>query len=158
MHRSIDGKDVINYSTGARKRDIQLNKEEDIEYRDGILQHSSGDTSFKIQNKNEIEVSWSDQEKDLSDALSAHGSYHLDLQQCYTPTKHERARRKRSLKDQMNQNRMFEEKLTANFNISKYYSNASACVIIFMILYSAECTEEVDSYQSNHSFNHRCFD
>ena len=119
MHRSVDSKDVIDYSTGARKRDIQLRKEEDIEYRDGVLQHSSGDTSFKIENKNDIKEPQHSQEKEFSDAFSAHGSYTLDLQRCYTPTRKDGARRKRSLNDQMNQNRISEERLTANFNISK---------------------------------------
>ena len=139
MHRSIDGKDVIDYSTGARKRDIQLRKEEDIEYRDGILQHSSGDTSFKIQNKNSIEEPQSSQEKEFSDAFSARGSYSLDLQQCYTPTKQDGARRKRSLNDHMNQNKMSEERITANFNISKYhkkchYYSVHINIIILTIL------------------------
>ena len=121
MHRFVDSNDVIDYSTGARKRDIQLKKAEDIEYRDGILQHSSGDTSFKIQNTNDIAQPENSQEKEFSDAFSAHGSYNLDLQQCYIPTKQDGERGKRSLNDQMNKNMMTEERLTANFNISKSY-------------------------------------
>ena len=124
MHRSVDGKDVIDYSTGARKRDIHLRKEEDIEYRNGILYHSSGDTMFKVEGKKDIEDAQSGQEKKFSDAFSAHGSYTLDLQQCYTPSKQDGARRKRSLDDVMNQNRVLEERLTANFNISKYHKRA----------------------------------
>ena len=124
MHRSVDGKDVIDYSTGARKRDILLRKEEDIEYRNGVLQHSSGDTSFKVERKSAIEERQSNEEKEFSDAFSARGSYTLDLQQCYTPTKQDRARRKRSLDDEMIWNRMSEERLTANFNISKYHKSA----------------------------------
>ena len=111
--------DVIDYSTGARKRDIQLMKEEEIEYRDGVLQHSSGDTSFKIQNRHQTETG---QEKKLSDAFSAHGSYTLDLQRCYTSKKENKARRKRTLDDHMNQNMIAEERLMANFNISKLCS------------------------------------
>jgi hypothetical protein len=122
MHRSVDGNDVIDYSTGARKRDIQLRKEEDIEYRNGVLHHSSGDTRFKVKGKTSIEETQSGQEKKFSDAFSAHGSYALDLQQCYTPTKQDGARRKRSLDDVMNQNRISEERLTAKFNISKYHN------------------------------------
>ena len=133
MHRFIDSKDVIDYSTGARKRDIQLQKDEDIEYRDGILQHSSGDTSFKIQNKKGITEPESGQEKDFSDAFSAHGSYNLDLQRCYTQTKHDGARRKRSLHDQMNQNDMTEERLTANFNISKSLKYTHNTVTMFHV-------------------------
>ena len=123
MHRSVTNKDVIDYSTGARKRDIQLRKEEDIEYRNGILQHSSGDTSFKIQNKNGIKEPQHTQEKEFSDVFSAHGSYTLDLQRCHTLTRKDGARRKRSLISQMNRNRISEERLTASFNISKYLSS-----------------------------------
>ena len=121
MHRSIDSNDVIDYSTGARKRDIQLRKEEDIEYRNGVLQHSFGDTSFKVQSKNGFKEPQSSQ-KEFSDAFSARGSYTLDLQRCYTPTKQDGARRKRSIDNEMNRNRMSEERLTANFNISKCIS------------------------------------
>ena len=120
MHRSIDSKDVIDYSTGARKRDVQIRKEEDIEYRNGVLQHSSGDTLFKVQSKTGIEEPRSSQEKEFSDAFSAHGSYTLDLQRCYTPTKKDGIRHKRSLYNQMNRTVMLEERLTANFNISEY--------------------------------------
>ena len=97
MHRSVDGKDVIDYSTGAKKRDIQLRKEEDIEYRNGILRHSSGDTMFKVEGKRGIEDAQSGQEKEFSDAFSAHGSYSLDLQQCYTPSKKDGAQTKEEL-------------------------------------------------------------
>ena len=140
MHRSVDGKDVIDYSTGARKRDIQLSKEEDIEYRNGVLHHSSGDTMFKVKSKNTIEKAQNGQEKKFSDAFSARGSYTLDLQQCYTPTKQDGARRKRSLDDVMNRNRMSEERLAANFNISKYHKSASTVTIfsdsIIVVSYS----------------------
>ena len=123
MHRSIDSKDVIDYSTGARKRDIQLRKEEDIEYRNGVLQHSSGDTSFKVQSKNGFEEPQSSHKKEFSDAFSARGLYTLDLLRCYTPTKLDGARQKRSLDNEMNRNRMSEERLIANFNISKYHNS-----------------------------------
>ena len=122
MHRSVDGKDVIHYSTGAKKCDIQLREEEDIEYRNGVLRHSSGDTMFKVEGKKDVEDAQSGQEKEFSHAFSAHGSYSLDLQQCYTPSKKDGARRKRSLDDVMNRNRMLEERLTADFNISKYHN------------------------------------
>ena len=135
MHRSVDGKDVIDYSTGARKRDIQLQKEEDIEYRNGVLRHSSGNTMFKVEGRNGIEEAQSGQEKEFSDVFSAHGSYTLDLQQCYTPSKQDGARQKRSLNDEMNRNRMSEERLTANFNISKYHKSASTVTICIVIIY-----------------------
>jgi len=48
MHRSISTGDVKEYSTGARVKDVQLEKEEDIEYRSGHLYHSSGSTTVKM--------------------------------------------------------------------------------------------------------------
>ena len=120
MHRFIDDTDVIEYSTGARKRDIELRKEEDIEYRDGILQRSSGDTLFKVDNKKGVALE-NGQNKKFSDAFSVHGSYKLDLQQCFSSTKLKAAKHKRNLDDQMNQNEIAEEKLTSNFNISMFF-------------------------------------
>ena len=123
---------------------------------------------FKVEGKKGIEEAQSGQEKKFSDAFSAHGSYSLDLQQCYTPSKQDGARRKRSLDDVMNQNRVLEERLTADFNISKYhkraityrYSDNIAIVYIVMchIHYcdSTECTEEVAGYQRSHSFCYYC--
>ena len=118
MHRFIESDDVIDYSTGARKRDIQLTKDEDIEYRDGVLYHSSGDTSFKIKNKNSVEEPQDTQEMLFSGAFSARGSYTLDLQQCYVEQKQDKSRRRRSLYERMNEN-MREEGLKVNFNRSK---------------------------------------
>ena len=118
MHRVVESDDVIDYSTGAKKRDIQLTKEEDIEYQDGILYHSSGDTSIKIKDKKYVQEPQEEQQNSFSDAFSAHGAFTLDLQQCYSQSKKDKARQRRSLKDQMNEN-MREEGLKMNFNISK---------------------------------------
>ena len=48
MHRSISSRDVEEYSTDAQPRDIQLTKDEDIEYRSGTLYSSSGTTFVEI--------------------------------------------------------------------------------------------------------------
>ena len=114
MHRSIKSDDVIDYSTGARKRDIQLTKDEDIEYRDGILYHSSGDSLVKIKDRKETQ---DDSQKSFSDAFSAHGSYNLDLHECHPQTVEERSRQRRNVDDQMSQN-MKEEGLKISFNTS----------------------------------------
>ena len=87
MHRVVESDDVIDYSTGAKKRDIQLTKDEDIEYRDGILYHSSGDTLIKIKNKKYVQEPPDEHQNSFSDAFSAHGSFTLDLQQCYIQPK-----------------------------------------------------------------------
>ena len=85
MHRSISSDDVKKYSTGTRVKDMQLKKEEDIEYRSGHLFHSSGVTSVKMarsrQNIRGRRVTLP--EGPLNDQLlSANGSYSLDLVRC----------------------------------------------------------------------------
>ena len=116
MHRHIDNDDVIDYSSGARKKNIKMFKDEDIEYRDSILQRSSGNTVIKIkEGKHQGE-----EHRLLSDAFSAIGSYTLDLQNCYVSTQN---RHKRSSIDQMDENLM-EENLKAHFDrseINNYY-------------------------------------
>ena len=87
MHRSISSGDVKKYSTGARVKDVQLEKEEDIEYRSGHLYHSSGSTTVKMA-KPQQRFSGRHttlQEGPLNeDLLTANGSYVLDLLRCYT--------------------------------------------------------------------------
>ena len=87
MHRSISSGDVKKYSTGASVRDMQLEKEEDIEYRSGHLYHSSGSTTVKMAKprKRFSGRHTTLQEGPLNeDLLTANGSYVLDLLRCYT--------------------------------------------------------------------------
>ena len=119
MHRFIESDDVIDYSTGAKKRDIELRKDEDIEYRDGVLYHSSGDASLKLKHKSNMEDVQEGNQTTLSDAFSAHGSYTLNLQQCYVKSKKDKIRQRRSLMRQMSEDTK-EEGLKINFNMSKY--------------------------------------
>ena len=86
MHRSISTGDVKKYSTGARVKEVQLEKEEDIEYRSGHLYHSSGSATVKMA-KPQQRFSGRHttlQEGPLNeDLLTANGSYVLDLLRCY---------------------------------------------------------------------------
>ena len=97
MHRSISSSDVKKYSTGARVKDMQLEKEEDIEYRSGHLYHSSGSTTVKMAKprKRFLGRHTTLQEGPLNeDLLTANGSYILDLLRCYTvPSTAKRGRR-----------------------------------------------------------------
>ena len=97
MHRTVSSDDVKMYSSGARVKDMQLEKEEDIEYRSGHLYHSSGSTTVKMA---KIKQRFSSrhttlQEGPLNEELfSANGSYVLDLLRCYTvPSTAKRGRR-----------------------------------------------------------------
>ena len=96
MHRSVSSDDVKEYSTGTRVKDVQLQKEEDIEYRSGHLQHSSGVTSVKLsKSRRRIDgrrVSLP--EGPLNDKLlSANSSYSLDLLRCQKSPSFTRGRR-----------------------------------------------------------------
>ena len=84
MHRSVSSEDVMEYSTGARKKDMQLEREEDIEYQSGHLLHSSGVMSVKMarspqkmRRRRETPA-----EGPLSDQVSSNASYTLDLVRC----------------------------------------------------------------------------
>lgn len=142
MHRFVDSKDVIDYSTGARKRDIQLTKDEDIEYRDGILQHSSGDTSVKVKNSRDIEEQNDELNKQFSDVFSAHGSYSLDLERCQARTT---ARQKRTSYDNIDQAEMTEESLMGHFDMGMVvvlYDSAIVnftLLIIYLPMHSTQC-------------------
>ena len=78
MHRHIDGDDVIDYSTGAKKKNIKLLKDEDIEYRDGFLYHSAGSTVLRIKEGQDAK----EVEKSVAEAFVAEGSFTLDLEHC----------------------------------------------------------------------------
>lgn len=113
MHRSVNGDDVILYSTGVPKRDLKLNKEEDIEYQSGRLSHSAGTTSVKLT-KSDV---GQDQEG-FSSLFSAKGSYNLDLIQCFSIANRAYSRHRRSVGNEMEENGI-EEDLKVSFNQSK---------------------------------------
>ena len=97
MHRHIEGSDVIDYSSGAKKKNIKLTKDEDIEYRDGFLYHSSGSTVLRIKQGQKAEAV----EKSVTEAFAAEGSYTLDLEHCYVPAKHVQSRHRRTVDEEM---------------------------------------------------------
>ena len=118
MHRSVNSDDVIEYTTGAKKSDLQLTKEEDIEYRDGTLYHSAGNTSVMVKRSRVEEATG--ENKSLSDAFSAKSSYHLDLKRCYIQSNEEKGRRRRSLNYNMDYDTK-EEDLRGAFNKCNYH-------------------------------------
>ena len=89
MHRSVFSSDVREYSTGVRVKDVQLEKEADIEYRSGHLYHSSGSMTVKLvkprQRLSGRHTIPSLQDGPLNEKMiSANGSYELDLLDCYS--------------------------------------------------------------------------
>ena len=93
MHRSVSSGDIKEYSTGAHVKHVQLQKEDDIEYRSGYLYRSSGSTTVKMVKPQERFASKL-QEGPLNEELfSANGSYVLDQLHCHTVQSTERGRR-----------------------------------------------------------------
>ena len=116
MHRHIDGDDVIEYSTGAKKKNIKLLKDEDIEYRDGFLYHSAGSTMLRIKEGQDPKTV----EKSVSEAFVAEGSFTLDLEHCYVPAKHVQSRRRRSVNKEMQKDSK-EEDIKTHYDKCKVF-------------------------------------
>ena len=98
MHRSISSRDVEEYSTDAQPRDIQLTKDEDIEYRSGTLYSSSGTTFVEIltlSQGRQQQLADEEEPSNLTDSktFTVNGSYTLDRMQCYTLSKSAAAQR-----------------------------------------------------------------
>ena len=93
MHRSVSSSDIKEYLTGAHVKHVQLQKEDNIEYRSGYLYHSSGSTTVKMVKPQERFASKL-QEGPLNEKLfSANGSYILEQLHCNTVPSTERGRR-----------------------------------------------------------------
>ena len=121
MHRSISSRDVKEYSGDAKPRDIELNKEEDVEYRSGSLYTSFGATNLQIMQKRRQGMTV-DQPDNLtdSDTLSVSGSYRLDRMKCYTLSSNELPQRKRRSADSTN---VVESTLSATFDKREPFIN-----------------------------------
>ena len=51
MHRHVTSDDVETYSSTMPRDEVKLDKEDDIEYRQGVLTRSSGTVSLKLMPK-----------------------------------------------------------------------------------------------------------
>ena len=106
MHRSISSQDVEEYSTDVQPRDIQLTKDEDIEYRSGTLYSSSGTTFVEIltfSQGRQQHLADEEEPSNLTDpnTFTVNGSYTLDRMQCYTLSKSAAAQINRRSVDNM---------------------------------------------------------
>lgn len=124
MHRHIEGDDVTEYASGANKKHVQFLKEEDIEYRDGFLYHSSGFTEITIKGQTRDESQHS-----VSESFAAQGSYTLDLLQCYVPAKHTQSRKRRSMSEEMDRD-LTEEDLKVHIDRGKTYSIQTCAFLV----------------------------
>ena len=48
MHRKVTSKDVEDYSSHVPGDDVTLDREEDIEYKKGVMTHAAGSSTIKL--------------------------------------------------------------------------------------------------------------
>ena len=123
MHRKITNEDILQYSLDSNKESIEALKEEDVEYKDGVLHYSAGNStvvivpsssdSSKEQGKPSEDSSY-DATKQLFKEVKAQSSYSMRLQSC-SPTASYKGKRLSS-----NQNTAYSS-LRAHVNKSKYF-------------------------------------
>ena len=114
MRRRVDTDEIIDSASGVGKRKIKFSKDEDIEYRDGVLHRSSGRAEVKMME----EVVIQQEGRRLSEGFSAIGSFTLELEQCYTPSANMLRQRRMALRDALDTERA-EGSLRANNGMCK---------------------------------------
>ena len=114
MRRRIDTDEVIDSSSGVGRRKLKFSKDEDIEYRDGVLRRSSGRAEVKMTK----EVVIQQEGRRLSEGFSATGSFTLELEQCYVPSGDMLNQRRQGLRESMNRE-MADGSLRANNGMCK---------------------------------------
>ena len=114
MHRHIDTDEVIDTASEIGKRKVKFSKDEDIEYRDGVLRRSSGRAEVKMAK----EVVIQQEGKRLSEGFAATGSFTLELEQCYIPSGITLQQRRMALREVMGRE-ISEESLRSNNGMRK---------------------------------------
>ena len=116
IHRTVTSDDILEYSSGIPTRDVQLQEEDDIEYRDGRLVKSSGKMHLSVDK----EIHSSDDESpgmaEFADVVTAHGTFSMELEECRTP----HTRRRREVKQYLDGGSSLEEGLMATYDESKW--------------------------------------
>ena len=102
MHRSINSEDVEEYPNDDRPQEVELHKEEDIEFHNGTLQSSSGTTYVAIDtHQQQGDGDDNDSDQDEPDVFAVIGSYKLDKDRCYSLSGEEKQQRKRRSADNL---------------------------------------------------------
>ena len=117
IHRTVTSDDILEYSSGIPTRDVQLQEEDDIEYRDGRLVKSSGNMHLSVDK----EIHNSDDESpgmaEFADVVTAHGSFLMELEECRSPL---HTRRRREVEQYLDGGSSLEEGLMATYDESKW--------------------------------------
>ena len=120
MHRIITSEDVMEYPMHVPPRDVQLIKEDDIEYRDGRLVKSNGTTRVSVDQPTSYDDISPDEdgETDYPNVFNVSGSYTMKLKACkFVP---QATRRRRSFAQRnLDSDSSSEENLMASFDQSE---------------------------------------
>lgn len=116
MHRRIRREDVSEYSTEEPSDDIDTEQDEEVLYRSGRLERSTGNASVHLVNSSSSDLELNS--VSLSQALAATGSYKLELQTCRRVGKYTYGVQKRRILSEMGRNSK-EEDLKATIDRSK---------------------------------------
>ena len=131
MHRTVVTEDVVEYPMHVPPKDIQLVKEEDVEYREGRLSKSNGTTRFSLNRKftdNIPTIHTPGDDPDI-DMFTFDGSFSMELQVCRLVP--QATRRRRAITRQYLANDLSsEENLMAAYNESKSVGGSIQCVYI----------------------------
>ena len=115
MQRRIRKEDVSEYSTQEPSDDIDTEQDEEVLYRSGRLERSSGNTTVHLVNSStNLELN----SLSLSQALAATGSYKMELRTCRRIGKYAYGAQKRRILSEIGGNSK-EEDLKATIDKSK---------------------------------------
>lgn len=128
MHRTISSGDVMEYPMHVPTQDIDLIKEEDIEYRDGRLVKSNGTTRVSLDHA----ASQNGISPDEARIFTVSGSFSMDLKVC----RHIRhATRKRSIIQQkIESESSLEETLMASFDEREYKESLPKRISLLVVI------------------------
>ena len=128
--------DVMEYPIHASQQDIQVDREENINYRDGILLQSNGTTQVSSKGNilsNASTFSDSNGAADIDlDIFMVHGYFSMELQVCRL-VPHATRKRRETNRRNLASGLSCEESLMAGFNESKNIT------INTIILYTTVC-------------------
>ncbi len=122
MNRSIHETDIKEYSDGLKPDgDVESTIQEELEYKEGKLEHSTGYTMIDMVNSSKKdysdEESLNEQQPSLSQAFSARGQYQLTLQECSEVSKNQSISQKKMMQSRIKHG--IKEGLKATINSSK---------------------------------------
>ena len=151
MQRRISKEDVSEYSTEEPSDDIDTEQDEEVLYRSGRLEWSSGNTTVHLVNSSTgLELN----SLSLSQALAATGSYKMELRTCRRIGKYVYGAQKRRILSEIGGNSK-EEDLKATIDKSKQravfiYHNITKLILCFRK--SRQCRNEAIEGQASFWF------